>query len=258
MVSPSWFRTLTLLFLLLAGVLACAAQSKSAGQALRARVEQYYSLLQAGRWGEAEKFVLPQARANFREQAKTPPVAYEYESASIDESTKTATVSVKVEGFTAVGHFTVPVKTIWRLVTGTWYIDVPKPEARTTTGPGIAHKALPPEIRFEPAELNLGTVTDAAVIERRIRFTNVSDHQVTVEAFVPGESEWLKVSATRKVLKPQEDAELVAQFNPVGYYGFFAQSIAVRTNPGARLAFVRVSAVVGTAPKEEKPKDSKP
>ncbi len=129
---------------------------------------------------------------------------------------------------------------------------------RYERGSGIARKAAPPEIKLEPAELNLGAVTDAAVIERRIRLRNISDHPVNLEVFVPGENPCLKASVTKKALQPLEDAELVAQFNPVGYYGSFAQSIVIRTNPGARVAVLTVSAVVGPAPKEDKPKDSEP
>lgn len=246
---PKSFQALVLLAATLCAASWLSAQSKGAEQALRARVEKYYGLVQTAQWEAAEKFVTSDTRANFRAGPKSPPMAWEYESASIEEDGKTATVRVKVQTFAPMmgGPLAVVTQTTWKLVSGTWYLYVPKPAA-SPVGEGISMKSPPPDIKFNSAQLDLGSPTDHNVIERRIGFTNVSGHPVTVQS-VASDSALLKLSATKKVLQPQEQAELIVQFNAVGYYGFFAQSVVVKTNPGARLARVTVLANVAPVPK---------
>jgi hypothetical protein len=251
---PKSLHPLVLLVVTVCAASCLSAQSKGAEQALRARVEKYYSLVQVAQWEAAEKFVTSDTRANFRAVPKGPLMGYEYESASMEEDGKTATVRVKVQTFAPEmgGALTVTTQTTWKLVSGTWYLYVPKPAA-SPVGSGISVKTPPPDIKFNSDQLDLGSLTDRDVIERRVGFTNVSGHPVTVQS-VASDSALLKLSATKKVLQPQEQAELVVQFNAVGYYGSFAQTVVVKTNPGARVARVNVLATVGPAPKEAKDK----
>jgi hypothetical protein len=244
-----------------AGASPPAAQKKAAPapnpeQALRARVEKYYSLLQAAQMDEAKKLVSADSRANFNAQPNSRVMAHEIQSVSLAPDGKTASVQVRTQslGGAAPGPVILSMDTKWKLVTGVWYLSLGG-SAATPMSPGTGVSALPPEIKFDSADLSLGTVTADHVEERRVGFTNISDHPLTIEVLPTG-SPLFTASVTKTTLQPKEKAELITRFNAVGYYGVFGQTVTLKTQPGGRLAQINVTgdAYLGP-PKPAKDKD---
>ncbi len=219
-------------------------------QALRARVEEFYSFLQAGQLAEAEQYVAEDSKANFRNRPRSLFMDPQLDSVKIDPDGQNASVGVKMQVFTHFSAKPVPVNSVtrWRLVDGAWYLLVPKPEAtdiRAMFGPQPGRGATPitPEqeqLKFKGHRYMLGHVQPGQVKVARFPFTNVTDHEVKITAVQTG-CDCLKVKTEKKVYKPGESGELAIEFSAGGREFEYLQTIIVRTDPGNLMTHLNIS-----------------
>jgi len=170
---------------------ASAKVASSSEQALRERADQLYGSLQRGDWRQAEKYVTKESKAVFRNLSRKPVTAYEIQSAKLDEGGETGVVVVQIPVFSGSPHgpIRVPETTHWRLIGGSWYLQLSSSHS-TGSPPGIAGSRTPPssllapprskDLKFESTRISVGYVHADEVKVARFAATNASQHTVTV------------------------------------------------------------------------------
>ena len=258
------FVELGLVFLFCAGGL-CLSAATVAGdepkreQALRARVEDFYSRMQLSRWAQAEAYVTEESKDDFRNESKKPFLGFQVESVKLDSDGGSATVVVRLQVFTAFSPAPIPFPrtTQWRLVDGLWYVVAPKPRpGRLQSAFGSlqgksssAAARQPEELKFKGRHYDLGRFQSGQVKLARFPFTNVTDHVVTLTAVLTG-CECLQVKTEKKEYEPGESGELMIEFDPTDYKYKYEQTVVVKTDPGDLTTYLHIRAFVLPRPQE--------
>lgn len=230
-------------------------------QALRTRVEEFYSLLQLGRREQAEAFVSAESKENFASAWNNSSIlGFQVESVKFDPDGRAATVLVRVDIF--IGFSPKPVslpRTLrWRLAQDNWYVVVPKPDSNamksvftTPTGKGPRRENL----IFQSARYDLGKIEPGEVKTARFPFTTTKDHPVTITEVITG-CECLRAKSGKKEYKPGESGELVIEFDSTDRQDFYQQTILVKTDPGDVTHYLHVKGwiVYPAAPRKPAPK----
>lgn len=227
-----------------------AAQSVDTGeQALRVRVQEFYGLLQTGRFSEAENYLTSDSKETFRYQRRSPLLGFEIKSVNLDAGGKTATVEVLTQ--TAAPTFAtspIPLASIlhWRLVGDTWYAVIPKPNPdafKALFGGGSKPVPKPEELKFKGHTYTFADFPQGAVKVARFPFKNVTDHTVTITD-IETSCDCLKAEIEKKQYAPGESGELAIKFDSANYVQEYAQTIVVKTDPGNRVTFLVVRGFV--------------
>lgn len=231
-------------------------------QALRQRVQEYYSLLQLGRWTQAEAYVTEDTREEYRNQNKNAFLGFSIAELAVDPDGSEAKVTVQIHFFTGISPQPVasPRRTHWRLEEdGLWYVEIPKPDPRVLDGvfggPKREYTPPPEELKFEGHRYGLGRVERGQIKQARFPFTNVTDHVVTLSEVLTG-CECLQDKTKKREYQPGESGELVIEFNPEGYQRDYIQTILVKTNPGDVTSYLTVAAYVMPPPHDFEPAKS--
>ncbi|MBZ5565186.1 MAG: DUF1573 domain-containing protein [Acidobacteriia bacterium] len=233
-----------------------AAQNSGPGEpALRERVQEFFGLLQAGRFSEAEKYLTDDSKESFRYQQRSPFLSFEIKSVKVAADGKSAAVEVLMQAFApqlSTKPLPMPSLTRWQLVDGTWYAVIPKPDPDamkkllrpSATGAGT-NPAPPPveELKFKGHTYTLGVVKPGQIKTARFPFTNVTDHVVTITKIDTG-CDCLKAKTEKKSYKPGESGELTVDFDPTDYSRGYIQSMVFKTDPGGVLSFLTIKAYV--------------
>ena len=223
--------------------------------ALRKRIEEYYSLVQAGRYTQAEDYMTPDSREPFRKVPKSPFLGFEIKTVNLDSDKKAAAVVVQVQAFMA-GLSSQPVEmpynSNWRLVDGTWYLVFPKefptsPLAAISSNASQRQIPKPEELKFKGHHYNFAKMDLNQKKVARFPFTNVTDHVVTISQVITG-TPLLTVENYKKEYKPGESGVLAVDFVPVDVERDYAQTVVFRTNPGNTLTYLLVSAYITPKP----------
>lgn len=251
--EESAFRKRLLLVLFVSFALVPAATtvqgqpSEAAEQALRKRVEEFYSRWQVAKWGETEAYVTEETKENFRRLPKKPVLDFRIESVKLDPEGDAATVVTMVKALAAMfpAMTEMPRTSRWRLLEGVWYIEIPKTTLNPLAVPGAPGDEAPPpeELKFKGHRYHLGQIGPQQVKVARFPFTNVTDHVVTITEANTG-CPCLRVLTEKKVYQPGESGELAVEFNPSGYRYDFGHTFVLVTDPGGRRTLLTVTAHV--------------
>ena len=106
-------------------------------EALRARVDQFYSLFQERKFRQAEAFVAEESRDRFYAMSKAPVQSFKVESVDFDDSFQTAKVLVVCESASPQSYgvpVPMPVTGKWKLIDGVWHLVI-EPRKTTPFGP---------------------------------------------------------------------------------------------------------------------------
>ena|GEM_PF-629220 len=254
---------LAVCYVLAPGALVMA--SSSSEEALRARVEQCYSALQQGDWRKVEKYLTKGSREIFRDQTKRPPLGYRIQSIKLEPDGRTASVVVLVPLVTAAmpKPMPIPKTTLWRLVSGAWYMDLlPSPDpsaqewlfgtAAVTTPQGRSPSLVSQDLKFDSTWVSVGVIEDSKPRVARFTFTNVSTHAVTLSEFQLG-CDCLRLKTEQKEYQPGQTATLEFEFDPsrfgVHTEESFNQGVMIKTEPGGAYVKLTIAALVAPAPK---------
>lgn len=230
-------------------------------QALRQRVQEYYSLLQRGRWTQAEAYVTEDTLVEYRNQNKNAFLDFSVVDVKVDPACPEAKVVVQIRFFTGIAPQPVAAlrKTHWRLEEdGLWYVEIPKPDPRAFARLFEGRQGYSPgpeDLKFEDHRSGLGVIEYGQVKQARFPFTNVSDHVVTLSEVLTG-CECLQVKTTKREYQPGESGELVIEFNSKGFQRTYARTILVKTNPGELTTYLTVAAYVLPPPDDFEPAQS--
>lgn len=254
---------LTALCLLGAGVPGMA--SSSSEEALRTRVEQLYAALQQGNWSRVEKYLTKESIPIFRSQAHKPVLAHQIQSIKLDPGGDTASVVVRIPALLPMAPQPVgmPQTTQWRLVKGVWYLELPKPDlnamlpslgtARRPPTPPPPPRPVSTGLKFESTWVGLEPVHHGEVKVAQFPFTNVSNHEVTVEV-TQLTCDCLRLKTQQKLFKPGESGVLEFEFDPSNLQFDVVQAytmlVMLKTQPGGAEAKLTIAAVLqpGDAP----------
>ena len=251
---------LAALCLLTAGTRVIA--SSSSEEALRTRVEQFYSAVQQGDKRQIERYLTKDSKPLFRNQPMKPVQGYQIQSIQLEPDGKAASVVVQVPYSTPTSPrpFPTPRITRWRLINRVWYLELAKPDPHAQQALfGVPPtKAQPPsspdaskDLKFESVWCGLGEVQDGQHKVAWFTFTNVSTHLVTLAA-LQGGGDYLRLKTQQKEYKPGESGTLEFEFDPsslgVKTKEAFTQDVIVKTEPGGAYYRLTVSALVTPAP----------
>jgi len=245
-----------------------SAQASQAEQALRKRVEEFFSFWQAGNWTKAEEYVTEESKQAFLAEKKgtLPRVEVDALDLSEDQQRAKATVRIYITSPFSPKPFPFTKTTEWRQVNGVWFCDW----LASTGGAGkdlsdIRKEGMSPpaaeQLKFKGHKYGLGQVWPKQIKAARFPFTNVTDHEVKLASIDTG-CKCLQAKTEKKVYKPGETGELVVEFNPAGYKERYVQTIVVKTDPGDITTYLMVGAYVvppspppgqSRAPKNPKP-----
>jgi hypothetical protein len=229
-------------------------------QALRARIAEFYYLLQQGAWVQAEAYVTEDTREFFSGQSRNtllgsnPSVGFKIDSVKLDPDGQGATAVVTLQVFTKFSPTPLPMPrtSSWRLVKGAWYLAAPKPDSKAPDSLFEAKDSRPPaseELKFKGHRFGFGIVQPGQIKTARFPFTNVTTHVVKLAAVLTS-CDCLKVKTAKKEYKPGESGELVIEFDPTGYTEFYDQTIVVKTDPGDLRTDLAVDGYVALRPRE--------
>ncbi len=116
-------------------------------EALRARVDQFYTYFRDAKFRRAEGLVAEESKDTFYTMSKSPISGFKVESVDFDDSFQSAKVRVLCESNTprtsGMGMY-IPVTGKWKLLEGDWYLVI---EPRTTTPFGPTVKRESQELR---------------------------------------------------------------------------------------------------------------
>jgi Protein of unknown function (DUF1573) len=246
---------------------AAPSQQSRQEEALKRRAIEFYSLLQAGSWSQAEAYVAHDSLETFRNELKNPFLGFQVDSVKIDSGGNAGAVTAELSVLTpfSATPFAFPQTTRWRLVNGVWYLDLPKPNAAALQNlfahpPADATLPPPEDLKFKERTSSLGVLQPGEVKTAKFAFTNVADHEVTISkvlTYCP----CLKVKTKKMAYAPGESGELAIEFNSADFGMDYAQTIVVKTDPGNRTAYLTITAFVHLkswpAPKTQSEKKSK-
>jgi len=241
--------------------LPAVSQNTDQEKALRTRVEEFYGLMQYGRWTRAEAYVTEDSLESYRDQNKNPFLGFQIESAKIDPDGQNATVVVQMKFFAGVPPVQMAaVKTTrWRRVGGEWRVVVQArdPNAMqalfaTLSGKTAAEEVAREELEFKGHTYNFANIQPGQIKVARFPFTNVTDHVVTITDVATG-CPCLRLKTEQKVYKPGESGEIAIEFDPADYEKGYAQTIVVKTEPGNLRTNLSVTGYI-VPPRREAPK----
>jgi beta-lactamase regulating signal transducer with metallopeptidase domain len=221
--------------------------------ALHARVQQYYSYMQQGRYGEAASFTTKATRNNFLNTHRNQFLSVKIDSVQL-WGVKTAdgpyraqvTAQLETSPFGAVATVFSPETTTWAQVGKTWYLEAPAPHVPTfeelTAGGKPNKPEAPVDVKFATTESDMGKLKHGETGVAIFPFKNTTDHPVTIE--VSTYCECLVVKNLKKRYQPGETGELRLDFNSSQYLDDYAQTIFVKTLPGGATTSVHVKGFV--------------
>ena len=261
------------LILLLAARGAWGASSSSE-QALRARAEKLYSLIEEGDWAKAEKFIAKDSKAMYKSQPRRPILAYRLSSVKIDPSGDKATVVMQIPVRTPFSSQPVVTSqtSFWRLEHGTWYFEYPHPDAKAagslfdpqsqpptaTVPPGITK---PPrhggsDLKFDSTWVGLGYIHPGEIKVAQFHFTNTSQHPVKLVE-VQADDKCLKLKSPLKEYQPGEKGVIELEMNPSAL-GLNSEqalnlTVTVKTEPDNGTVMLTIGAVFEPQPGPKQP-----
>ena len=173
------------LCLLVAGAPVIAWSSSE--EALRTRVEQFYSALQQGDKRQIEKYLTKDSKPLFRIQPMNAVQGYQIQSIQLEPDGKAASVVVQVPYSTPMlpRPIAMPRITRWRLINRVWYLELAKPDPHAQQAlfgvppTKVQPPSSPPaskDLKFESVWCGLGRVQGGQPKLARFTFTNVSTH----------------------------------------------------------------------------------
>jgi hypothetical protein len=187
--------------LLVITAVAAAAQNQSifrkappdVEEKLRARVIQFYSLYQQGKFRAAEALVAEESRDLYYAMPKAPIRSFQLEQITWDDDLKNATVLVaclSATPRTAAEGLWVPINGRWRLENGDWYLVI-KPRSTTPFGPMKFDD--PRNIKPQPFQrptLEMLRADAFEVVPRKVEFpahaTEAETRRVTIQNNMAG------------------------------------------------------------------------
>ena len=212
--------------------------------ALRRRVSEFYSFLQAGNWSQAEKYIAKDSLEVFRNQQKTPFFGFQIDSIKLSPDGQSASVVVRVRVMTAYAPTPIPFPrpSNWRLIRGVWQAEASEakgsmllPEFQLPSTPkGAPHRLPPPaELKFESLETIVDPIHPGEVREVRFPFKNLTNHVVRLGNVSTG-SDSLRFMGEKKEYNPGEAGTLVFEWDPVhsNYSYGLEDTIVLTTEPG--------------------------
>ncbi len=228
--------------------------TKSAEDALRARVQELYSCLQEGNWAKAETYLTEDSREIFRHQDRQQLAGFEIKSIKLEKEDRAeVVVAVPTSGPLAPRPFSVPQTTSWRVVGGVWYAQLSQPNANPTATLFTAPRNPTPtrpvlhELKFGTTWFGLGYIKPGQTKVARFPFTNASKHAVTIAEVISG-CDCLRVKEDHKEYKPGESGVLEIEFDPSSPSLRVPQSltvtVVVRSSPGGGLTKLTLSGMV--------------
>jgi hypothetical protein len=238
---------------------------QSQEHALRKQVGEYYTLLQAGRYSEAENCMTPDSRETFRKISKSPFLGFEIKSVTIDPGGKSALVLVQIHEFLpglSAKAVDMPYKSNWKLTAGAWLLTLPK-DLPTSPLSGIASRAATTptsraeNLKFKGHKFLFGEMQQGEKKVARFPFTNESDHTVTIKSVETGTS-LLTVEGYKKQYKPGEAGEIAIDFDPGNVDREYAQTVVVKTDPNGVITYLTVYAYIMPPPNEPPKTEGQP
>jgi len=223
------------------GSLAAAlAQDKAAApeQALKTRVEQFYTLLRTRQVSKAQTYATKESRDRLADEPQNPFLAFKVGAVRVEPDGKTGQVSVELTVMAPSMGTPMPFerKTEWTLEDGEWRIKVPArpPEMSIESMMGMtgdAEVAKPEELKFKGYTYGFGVLKPGEKTTATFPFTNIAKHDVTISEIKTG-CDCLAAKIQKKTYKPGESGELAIEFDSTNYEYVYAQSIVVLTIPG--------------------------
>lgn len=224
-----------------------ADDSSTSESALRARVEQLYSALQANDWTKVETFLTDDSKETYRQQAKSGVKGFEIKSVKLDPDGQKATVIVEIPvwGPGAPGPIAVEKTSQWVIVSGVWYVQLPKSDpnllkemfqAPPRTAFGGKPLTLSQDLKFQSTWVGAGYFRPGEISVARFPFTNVGKHPVSLVEVQTG-SDCLQLKTRQKEFKPGESAVLEFAFDPsclgtISIPTGLTQTVLLKTEPG--------------------------
>jgi len=263
-------RTGLLTALSLLATSALVTGGSSSEQALRGRVEQLYGALRQSDWRQVEKYLTKESKPIFRNQPKKPVAGYQIQSIKLEASGDSAVVVVQIpvfSPFTPGGPVQIPETTHWRLIKGSWYLQLSGPHGmQPALGPPPQKQAFVPppslhstDLKFQSTWASLGTVHKGEVKVARFAFTNVSQRVVTVSE---GQTscDCLRMKTSQKEFKPGEAGAVEFELDPSSL-NFDVKSaltltVMLKSEPEHALTQLTVAAVL--VPDSEEPSPTPP
>jgi hypothetical protein len=223
-------------------------------ESLRKRVAELYSLLQLGRWDQAEAYITVESRENFRRQQKSLFLGFKVDSIKLDPDGKEAIVRLQVQQVMGQGPptpITAPQTTRWVFADNLWYLVVPDPanqdkefHALFDKPGGRAPASLrPEELKFKGHRYIMGKIQPGQIKVARFPFTNVTDHPVSISSVETG-CPCLEAKVEKKEFKPGESGEIAITFNPAGYEREYVETVVVKTDPGDSTTYLTVTGYI--------------
>jgi hypothetical protein len=211
-------------------------------QALRNRVEQFYSLMQLSRFADAEVYVTEATRQNFIDQPKGPFLSFEISTikfeAKANATPDKAEVTVQQEVF--VPPAPAPIRatsvTTWIRIGDTWMLQAPKVDIPTFTKlfdrkpKGPRPPPPPVEVKFDKESAEMGKVTRGQKGFAHFKFKNISDHPVSLE--INTYCDCLTVKNLKPEYKAGESGEITVELDSTEFLEEYMQTIMVKTLPG--------------------------
>lgn len=207
-------------------------------EALRARVDQFFSLQQQGKFRAAEGCVCDDTKDYFYDLKKKSPRSYEIDKLEFSEDFKTATALVSIGAdiptMTGMMQVVAPMATTWRLENGQWCfyatrkqqttMKTPFGEVTQETAGASAKPRNPRSAVFRPVspadvQNSVGTSAQAVVFEAgkaaaaEIEFTNSLPGrvQIATEGLLPP---GIEVKIAPKELGHRESAKARFEYTP--------------------------------------------
>lgn len=219
-------------------------------QALKVRVQEFYTLLHTRQYAKAEAYATKDSRERLRDQASNPFLGFRVISAEVNPDGQSAKAKVELTLMTPYMAAPMPYErtTEWRLEEGEWRIVVPEPppvatlESMMAMG-GEKKEMKPEQLQFKGHTYGLGVMKPGEVKAAAFPFTNVTDHSVRIAEIVTG-CDCLKVKTEKMEYQPGESGELVIEFDSTNYEYEYLQSVKVRTQPDDVISYLKIYAEV--------------
>ena len=194
-------------FLAIVGVLAVSAMGQTppgsahpkAEEALRARVGQFYTLFQQGRFRQAEDFVAEDSKETYYMTNKGRHMGFDIKSVSFGPDAKEATVLVALQmimPMTGSSPVPVPVASKWRHLAGEWYLYYPQYKPGDTVQTPFGPKKIPHDSERLAVLPNMGERPNLASLKRmykvsakELRFPSSAPGRITQEITLINRSE---------------------------------------------------------------------
>jgi hypothetical protein len=174
------------------------AHSK-AEEALRARVDQFYTLFQQGRFRQAEDFVAEDSKETYYMTNKGRHLGFDIKSVSFGPDAKEATVLVALQmimPMTGSSPVPVPVASKWRHLAGEWYLYYPQYKPGDTVQTPFGPKKIPDDSERLAVLPNMGERPNLASLKRmykvsakKLRFPSSAPGRITQEITVINRSD---------------------------------------------------------------------